>query len=159
MPIRKLTIGLYRNIPNIAKKLKAELDLVYQELIGSENIIHQPLIEIGNKNENPVILNRNDADGERGIWAQEEVLGKWNVKVNKGKYNIKFKFVKPVEAGGILLLETDGIVNRMENNENTDVLEIIDVHLPEYECELFSNYFIAGKKILPFWIELEKTDL
>ena len=143
---------------DIAKKLKTELDLTYRDLISSENIVHQPLIEIGNKNENPVILNRNEADGERGIWAQEDVFGKWNVRVNPGKYTVKFKFVQAIEGGGTLLLETNGVVNRMVNSENTDVLEMKNVDLPGYEGELMANYFSSGKKILPFWIELEKVD-
>ncbi|RIJ47975.1 arylsulfatase [Maribellus luteus] len=143
---------------DIAKKLKTELDLTYRDLISSENILHQPLIEIGNKNENPIILNRNEADGERGIWAQEDVFGKWNVRVNPGKYNVTFKFVQAIEGGGTLLLETNGVVNRMDNSENTDVLEMKNVDLPGYEGELMANYFSSGKKILPFWIELEKVD-
>lgn len=142
----------------LAASLKNELDEMYQELIRSENIVRQPLIEIGNANENPVLLNRNDADGERGIWAQEEVFGKWNVKVNKGNYNIKFKFIKPIEAGGTLLLETNGVVNRIVNTENTDILEMRNVALPEYEGDLKGNYLVSGRKILPFWIELEKVE-
>jgi len=80
----------------IADKLKTELDKLYNELITSENIINQPLIVIGNQNENPVFLNRNDAGGERGIWSQEEVFGKWQVKITEGNYKIRFKFIKPV---------------------------------------------------------------
>lgn len=142
----------------VAALLKTELDEMYQELIRSENIVHQPVIEIGNENENPVFLNRNDADGERGIWAQEEVFGKWNVKVNKGNYDIKFKFIKSIEAGGTLLLETNGVVNRIVNTENTDILEMRNVALPEYEGDLKGNYLVSGRKILPFWIELEKVE-
>ncbi|MFV0266347.1 MAG: sulfatase-like hydrolase/transferase [Draconibacterium sp.] len=143
---------------DLAKKLKKELDLACHDLISSENIVDQPLIEIGNKNENPIILNRNEADGERGIWAQEEVFGKWNVKVNPGKYNVTFKFVQAIDGGGTLLLETNGVVNRLLNSENMDVLEMKNVDLPGYEGELMANYFLSGKKILPFWIELEKVD-
>jgi len=143
---------------DIAEKLKTELDLTYRDLISSENIVHQPLIEVGNKNENPTTLNRNDADGDRGIWAQEEVFGKWNVKVNPGKYNVKFKFVQPIAAGGTLLLETNGIVNRLVNAESTDLLEMKNVDLPGYEGEITANYFAPGKKIFPFWIALEKVD-
>ena len=48
---------------------------------------------IGSKNENPVFLNRNDADGERGIWNKEDIYGKWNVSIKEGNYNFKFKFI------------------------------------------------------------------
>lgn len=143
---------------DLAAGLKAEMNQVYRELISSENIIHQPLIEIGNPNENPVILNRNDADGQRGIWAQEEVFGKWNVKVNRGTYDVRVKFIKPVEAGGTLLLETNGVVHRQLNSEDTDIVEMHDVALPAYEGELIPTYFAGGKKIFPFWVELEKQN-
>jgi len=140
----------------LAVGMKTKMDSIYQELISSENIIHQPLIEIGNPNENPVILNRNDADGQRGIWAQEEVFGKWNVKINKGTYDIRIKFIKPLEAGGTFLLEINGIVNRVSNDEITDVLEMKNIELSDYEGELIPTYFVSGKRIFPFWVELEK---
>jgi len=140
----------------LADVLKNEMDSIYRELIASENIIHQPLIEIGNPKENPVILNRNDADGDRGIWAQEEVFGKWNVKVSKGTYDVRIKFIKPVEAGGTLLLETNGIVQHKLIMEKTDLIVLENVVLPDLEGELIPTYFVGGKKIFPFWVELEK---
>lgn len=142
----------------LAAVLKSEMNSIYRELIVSENILHQPLIEIGNPNENPVILNRNDADGERGIWAQEAVFGKWNVKVNKGTYSVRIKFIQPVEAGGTLLFENNGIVYRKENTENTDLIVLNDVVLPDSEGELIPTYFVKGKKIFPFWVEMEKLN-
>ncbi|WP_340114220.1 arylsulfatase [Maribellus mangrovi] len=142
----------------LAAGLKSEMDSMYRELIASENIVNPPLIEIGNQNENPVILNRNDADGERGIWAQEEIFGKWNVKVNKGTYSVKIKFIKPVEAGGTVLLETNGIVHRKVITVNTDIIIMNDVELPDLEGELIPTYFIKGKKIFPFWVEMEKQN-
>ena len=110
------------NIVNENKKLaltlKDELDKTYIELITSENIVHPPLIAVGSKFENPVYLNRNDAGGERGIWAQEEVYGKWAVDIHEGTYNITFKFIQQVDAGGQLLLETGAVIHQMQNNQN-----------------------------------------
>ncbi|WP_167619692.1 arylsulfatase [Maribellus sediminis] len=151
-------INIMAENAELAAVLKSEMDSMYRELIASENILHQPLIEIGNPNENPVILNRNDADGERGIWAQEAVFGKWNVKVNKGTYSVRIKFVQPVEAGGTLLLENNGIVYRKEISENTDLIVLNDVVLPDSEGELIPTYFLKDKKIFPFWVEMEKLD-
>ncbi len=76
--------NLVENQTEKAKSLKFELDKMYNELISSENIVNPPYIEIGTPLENPVYLNRNDAGGERGIWAQEEVYGKWSVHIQKG---------------------------------------------------------------------------
>ncbi|WP_167612724.1 arylsulfatase [Maribellus sediminis] len=151
-------INIMAENAELAAALKSEMDSMYRELIASEHILHQPLIEIGNPNENPVILNRNDADGERGIWAQEAVFGKWNVKVNKGTYSVRIKFIQPVEAGGTLLLENNGIVYRKEIGENTDLIVLNDVVLPDSEGELIPTYLVKDKKIFPFWVEMEKLD-
>ena len=142
----------------IAKKLKIELDKIYQELILSENLTKQPLIIIGSEKENPLILNRNDADGTRGLWDQEEIFGKWNVHIMKGNYNFKFKFIKPVVAKGKMYLETNTIINQMKIDLETDIIEMKNVSLPEMDGELIPYYLIGGKSILPFWVEIEKID-
>jgi arylsulfatase len=142
---------------SLAESLKKELDATFAELINSKNLTSPPLIEIGNIKENPIILNRNDAGGERGIWAQEEIYGKWDVKINAGVYNIKFKFIEPLSSTGTMLLETGTIVNRKEYSpENEDLIEMKNVVLPEMKGEVVPYYFIKRKKIFPFWVEFEK---
>lgn len=142
----------------IAWKLKKELDVIYQELIRSKNLIKYPLITIGSKKENPVILNRNDADGSRGLWDQEVIVGKWNVNIIKGRYNFKFQFIKPIAANGAMYLETNTIINQMKNDINTDIIEMKNISLPEINGELIPYYLIKGKMILPFSVEIEKVD-
>ena len=141
----------------MASELKAELDKTYRSLIVSENLLNPPGIVVGNDNENPVILSRNDADGQRGIWAQEEIFGKWQVKISEGEYNFKFKFIKPIAKGGRMMLETKGIVNQIKNTkEDVDIIEMNNVVLPEMEGELIPFYTVKGKRIFPFWVEIEK---
>ena len=72
-----------------ALELKDEFDKTYKELITSENLINPQKIIVGSEHENPITLNRNDAGGERGIWAKEEVFGKWDVRILSGIYNGK----------------------------------------------------------------------
>jgi len=143
----------------IAQNLKAELDKYYADLIDSENLKNPQPIFVGNKNENPIILNRNDAGGARGIWSQEEIYGKWDVQISEGVYNIKFKFIKPLETTGRMYLETGAIVNQMQNTKlNTDIIEMKNIHLTEMHCDLIPFYASKGKNIFPFWVELEKLD-
>ncbi|PCJ82491.1 MAG: arylsulfatase [Bacteroidetes bacterium] len=142
----------------IANDLKKELDNIYQELIFSENLLNQPIISIGSAYENPVILNRNDADGQRGIWDQEEIFGKWKVGIAEGNYNIKFKFIKPVDGAGRMFLETNAIINQMQNNLRTDIIEMKNIHLPEMKCDLVPFYLVDNKRIFPFWVEVEKIE-
>lgn len=140
-----------------AIELKEEFDQTYRELIASENLLHPQRIIIGSEFENPIILNRNDADGERGIWDKEEVFGKWNVSVEEGYYTIKYKFIKPIEKGGRMFLETKGIIHQKQNLiGGVDMLEMKNVFLPKMDCDLIPFYFSKGKRIFPFWVELEK---
>ncbi len=144
---------------DLAKSLKSELDNIYNELITSENIVHRPRIIIGDKHENPVYLNRNDADGARGIWAQEEVYGKWQVSIKEGLYNVRFKFVEPVAAGGQMVMETGAIVNQIKNIlDKTDIIEMKNIRLKEMDCELIPFYTAGNKNIFPFWVELERIN-
>lgn len=143
----------------MATSLKGEIDEIYNELLTSENLLHQPRIIVGSENENPIFLNRNDAGGQRGIWAQEEIYGKWKVKINEGLYNIKYKFIKPVNTNGVMYLETGAYTKQMLNvKESTDVIEMKNVFLPELDCDLIPFYADGSKNIFPFWVEMEKID-
>ncbi len=142
---------------DLAQQLKTELDKIYKELISSDNITHPQPIFVGNSNENPVVLNRNDAGGQRGIWDQEEIYGKWHVKIEEGTYNVRFKFIHPLETIGKMYLETGAVINQMKNdNTNTDIIEMKNVSLPAMEGDLVPFYATNGKNIFPFWVELEK---
>ena len=143
---------------NIAIDLKKDMDKMYNELVTSENLINPPRIVVGNKNENPVILNRNDAGGDRGVWAQEEIFGLWKVKIQQGNYNIRYKFINPVKANGKMYLQTNTLLRQKQNNEETDLIEMTNVYLPAMDCDLIPFYTIDSKKIMPFWVEIEKID-
>ncbi len=144
---------------SIAFELKYELDKYYKELINSENLIKPQPIIVGSKQENPIILNRNDAGGARGIWAQEEIYGKWDVSIAEGIYNVRFKFIKPIETKGRMYLETGAIINQMQVEIiGTDIIEMKNIHLTKMDCDLIPFYSTKGKNIFPFWVELEKVN-
>ena len=143
----------------ISQNLMSELERKYEELIHSENLNNPPRIHIGTAHENPVVLNRNDAGGDRGIWAQEEIYGKWAVNISKGNYNIKFKFVTPLQEQGSMYLEAGPIVNQFKSTKiGVDVLEMQNVALPEMAADLVPFYQTGTKKIFPFWVAFEKID-
>jgi hypothetical protein len=143
--------------PEIGNELKSELDRVLKELVSSENMIDRPYIEAGSRYENPIILNRNDADGQWGIWDQEEIFGKWRVLINQGTYNLKFKFIKPIPPNGRMMVETKSFINQMKNKlDNTDIIEMKSVYLPEMKCDFAPFYEVGNRRIFPFWVEIEK---
>lgn len=144
--------------PSKAKELKSEMDDIYLELINEKNQIEPPLIQVGNPSENPIFLNRNDAAGERGIWAQEDVFGYWNVNIEPGIYDIRVKFIKPVPPKGRMTIETSNYANIAfdKSSEEVDILEMKGVTLQATKGQLLPFYEVKGQRYFPFWVELEK---
>jgi arylsulfatase len=138
--------------------MKTELDKYFYELVNSPNITNSQRILIGNEKENPVFLNRNDADGDRGIWAQEEIYGKWRVSVSPGTYNIRFRFLTPLKEGGQMIVETGSFINQKRNSQKgLTVIELKNVSYNKMDCDFIPFYLIESKRILPFWVEIEKV--
>lgn len=141
---------------DLAQGMKTALDSLHKELISSKNIVNPPRIVIGSTYENPITLNRNDAGGDRGIWDQEEVYGKWQVKINEGEYNFRFKFIEPIKGGGRMILETGaGVYQLRQEAELSDMIELKGVKLPALNTDIIPFYLIDGRRIFPFWVELE----
>jgi len=144
---------------SLASEMKTELDQMIHELSNSMHLQNPPRIIIGSKHENPVFLNRNDAGGARGIWTQEEVFGFWRVKIQEGKYNIRLKFIQPLESAGTMFLETNSMIYRQENkNVPTDIIEMKNVSFSETECDLIPFYTTQSRTVFPLWVELEKLE-
>ncbi|WP_114749873.1 arylsulfatase [Pleomorphovibrio marinus] len=142
---------------SLAKEMKEELDGMLKELIASPHLQNPQRIVIGNKEENPVFLNRNDAGGQRGIWTQEELHGLWKVDIIEGHYDLKFKFISPVKGKGKMLLETNTtILQTSEMEMDSDILEMKEVYLPDMETDLIPHFEIAGRYIFPLWVEIRK---
>jgi len=151
-------VNLVKKQTSDYRELKAELDAHIAELTQEEHLVDQPLIIAGSPYENPVYLNRNDAAGERGVWSQEDIYAYWNVKILEGNYNIRFKFIETVPVPGILKLEANGFILNKDNSVETDIIEMKNVDFRTMECQLRPFYQSGGKRILPFWVELYKTD-
>lgn len=144
----------------IALEMKAGLDRMCRDLIASPNLQNPMRIIVGSENENPVFLNRNDAAGQPDIWTQDEIFGLWNVNfVRAGKYNFRFKFIRRLEPGGTMCLETKMIVSKTRFNIGaTDEIELKNISLPQMECELIPFYSVNGKRIFPLWVEIERVN-
>ena len=151
--------NIVKDNPERAEEMKKELDLLFWELAGSEHLVNRPRIEIGSPHENPVILNRNDADGHRGIWEQEEIFGFWRVTINKGRYNMRFKFIDPVPSGGKMMVETGNLIYQVKNDlPETNLIEMKDVLFPSLKCDFVPFYLIGEKQIFPLWVEIKIVD-
>tara|TARA_B100001059_G_scaffold111238_2_gene111454 strand:- start:13866 stop:15611 length:1746 start_codon:yes stop_codon:yes gene_type:complete len=143
-----------------ANFLRTEMDALISEFSSAPNLVNPPRIAIGTPHENPVYLNRNDAGGQRGVWNQEQVFSYWKVDLQKGVYNLKFKFIKPLKGGGEMFLELGQRILKKHNPlAESDLLEWKGVSLPQgpldftpfYSKEWRSRYF-------PLWVEIERVD-
>ena len=124
-------------------------------MTSSPNLVNPPRIAIGTPYENPVYLNRNDAGGQRGVWNQEEIFSYWKVDLEKGVYDFKFKFLKPLDGSGEMFLELGQSILKKHNPlPNPDQLVWKGVSLPKgtfdlipfYRKQRRSNFFLYGSK-------------
>ena len=151
--------NIVTNQPETATKLKTTMDGIFAELVNSENLKKPPMILVGTQHENPVVLNRNDAKGQRGIWAQEQLYGYWDVAVEEGRYDIRLKFIKPLEETGRIILESSTLVHQISVDETgIDIIEMKDVHFPELKGSLRPFFTSTSGDIFPFWVELTRLD-
>ncbi len=145
--------------PVMAQTLKVTMDSIYDELIHSPHVQSPPGIIIGNPNENPVILNRNDASGERGIWNQENVFGYWNVEIEAGVYDIRYRMLSPVTKNGRIILEAGKFLYQQPiDGKGQTFIEMNNVHLPSIKDHFTASLTQGRDNILPFWIELTRIE-
>ena len=143
----------------LALELKQEMDGNLDELIASPHLLYPQRILIGNENENPVYLNRNDATGDRSIWTQEDVYGKWLVSIEKGTYDVEFVFVKPVPGNGTLFLETGTVISRKSfSRETAESLLMENVSLPSMDADLVPFYLAKGSRYFPLYLKITRKD-
>jgi arylsulfatase len=120
-------------------------------------MVNKLYIHAGTEFENPVILNRNDADGQWGVWEQEEVYGTWRVHFEKGNYNFRFRFLKPVPVNGRMMIEAKSFIVQTRNTAGAvEIIEMKNVQVPDVKCDFTPFYLTGQKKIFPFWVEIEK---
>ena len=143
----------------IAKSFKIEMDNSIDDLLSSENIKNPPRIIVGSEFENPTVLNRNDASGERGIWAQNDIYSYWKVKFKKGTYDFKFKFKDSITSKGTLFTEINNrVYSKKTEKVDYSTLEMNDISIENSEVDLISFLKLNNKKIFPFWIEINKKN-
>ena len=142
---------------SIGLEMKSRMDKIYDELINSKNLINKPRINIGNPNENPTFLNRNDASGQRGIWSQNEVFGFWKVSIVPGIYDFKFKFNNLDNSAGEMTLELGNNVYSTELSIDQDGFVFMrNIKITEGDYDLTPFLRLSRKNILPFWVEVKK---
>lgn len=154
--------NLIASMPEKAQELRADFDKWYSEVIQSPHIMNPPRIVIGNAAENPTILNRNDAKGNWGVWAEENIYAYWDVEVEQaGLYDITLFFEKTPNASGRALIRVGNVQRTIEVERPTQSITFKRINLPILEG-MFEAIYLKGKgrqdKIFPFYVVIEKLD-
>lgn len=143
--------------PEVAARLRGLFDAWYAEAIDSPHLRPQPHV-LGSPHEEPVILNRNDAKGTRGIWAQPRIYAYWDVEVARTTtYDLTFRFERPVPAGGRMMVKVGNTQRTVNNPDSTDLLVMRDVRLIEGAHQFESWYQHQGPAYLPFYVEVRRS--
>jgi len=146
--------------PGKVTELKEEFDNWYMDIIHNEKLKGQYAI-IGSEESETVILNRNDASGEPGIWAQDEIFGYWLIEcVYPGKFNIMASFRTPLNTIGSLIIKIPPIQRTINITQpGTSEATIEYVYIPEGRYRVESWFQTnEGTRILPFYLTISRQD-
>ncbi len=142
-----------------AEKLKINLDNWIETEVWT--IQADPKILVGSDKENPTLLNRNDAKGQPGIWAQDEIYGYWDVEVvSSGVYNFKYTFLHNFGDAGKIRLNLKPLEYTSQITDTTqNKIDLNDVFIPKGSYRLETWYEPKnGDFILPFSVEIRKME-
>ncbi len=152
-------IDMSNEYPEIKADLLEELNLWYEEIIVSPNLIKPPRITIGSEMENPVILGRNDWKGPKAMqWGSSEAFGHWDIRiVESGKYQVKMVFEDQFDRPGQARIRL-GTRQYWFTLEDTTTNEIIfpDVTFDRGDHTFEGWYQIRGTISTPMSIEILK---
>jgi len=145
----------------IATALKNEMDAWYDEIVSEKNnkLIYPAYI--GTSNENPVILNRNDAKGTPVAWTQDNVLNYWEVKsMEDGVYDITYHFIEPVNEDGKACLQMYPYHLVSENNSTISKWSFKNVKIGKGDYRMEPYYQTqTGKYIFPLYVSVKRIDI
>ena len=146
-----------------AEELRAEFDLWYEDIIRSENLVNGPRILIGSEEENPVILNRNDAKGSGGIWAETDRYLFWDATVTEtADYQMKFVFKDKINTQGNLTTRvgtSQRTFHHTDTTTNTITIPTIRLYKGDVMVDAWLREIPKWNTLrYPFYIEIEKID-
>lgn len=142
-----------------ALEMKARLDAWMNLLYAHPNNRQVQYIKMGRPDENPVVLNRNDAKGPVAPWKQSDLYGYWDVEVlEEGKYDFTFHFMKEVAEPGNMLLRMYPYQFALPNADvRARSLKLEKVKLLKGTYRLEPQYSSRTQQgVLPFYVEVEK---
>jgi len=147
---------LSARLPEKALELKQEFDSWYSDIMESPHLKEPQRIRLGGHSENPVLLNRNDAKGDEGIWAQDRIYGYWDVQVEDDNFfDFTFFFRESVNQEGTMKLRLGTMQRSLRNTDPAaQRLEMRGIFLKKGNYRLEPWYRTDGGNHLPFYVEI-----
>jgi len=147
-----------KDLPEVKSRLLKELDLWYDDIILSPNLLEAPRAIIGSDHENPVILGRNDWKGPTAMdWGSVEAFGYWDISVeDPGPYQVRMLFKDHLPGPGTAKVRV-GTRQYEITQRDTSISEVIlDNLLFDPGNQTFEGWYqIGGKVFSPICIEIE----
>ncbi len=144
------------SLPEKALELKQEFDGWYADIMESPHLKEPPRVRLGSPYEDPVLLNRNDAKGDEGIWAQDRIYGYWDVQVVEDNFfDFTFHFRESVDQEGTMKLRLGTTQRSLRNTDPAArKLEMRRIFLKKGNYRLEPWYRAGGGNHLPFYVEV-----
>jgi arylsulfatase A-like enzyme len=144
------------SFPQVTRELKQGFDRWYEDIMQSPHLKEPLRIRLGTSHENPTILNRNDAKGDEGIWAQDRIYGYWDVQVESdGFYDFTFMFREILNQEGTMKLRLGTTQRSLRNTDPmAQKLEMKGVFLRRGIYRLEPWYRSRDGNHLPFYVEV-----
>ncbi|MGB2908307.1 MAG: arylsulfatase [Candidatus Aminicenantaceae bacterium] len=145
--------------PEKALELKQEFDRWYSDIMESPHLKEPQKIRLGSPHEDPVLLNRNDAKGDEGIWAQDRIYGYWDVQVEDDNFfDFTFYFRESVNQEGTMKLRLGTTQRSLRNTDPAArTLEMRRIFLKKGNYRLEPWYRAGGGNHLPFYVEVRRS--
>ena len=147
--------------PVKVRELKNEMDSWFDEMVNSPNFVKSPRAIVGSENENPTILNLNDATFVKYDELKQDVAS-WEIVVTEaGKYDIVVHFTKNIVSNCQVELQIAGLKQVFDFSESKQsMLKIESIELLEGEADIIPIIWIKepNKRVYkkPFYLEVNK---
>jgi len=150
---------LSARFPEKALELKQEFDHWYSDIMESPHLKDPPRIRLGSSHEDPVLLNRNDAKGDEGIWAQDRIYGYWDIQIEDDNFfDFVFYFRESINQEGTMKLRLGTTQRSLRNTDPAaQKLEMRGIFLKKGNYRLEPWYRAGGSNHLPFYVEVSRS--
>ena len=144
--------------PELAAELKQLFDAWYEEIIQTPHLGYVPIV-IGSSQQNPVLLNRNDAKGSWGVWAQRDIFGYWDAEIaTEGKFDITCFFETPLTDDGAMRIRLGKVQLMQQARKGMQSVVFENVSLPTgpVRIEAGMRNQETGRVEFPFYLVFNK---